>query len=52
MSYEGFEDEVMTLLTANEASQTQNGSASPSSSLSKAINRRHRELKRLACSIN
>lgn len=51
MPCEGFEDEVMTLLTVIEASQNWDGSASPSSSLSKAMNIRHRELKRLACSI-
>jgi hypothetical protein len=51
MPCEGFEHEVMTLLTAIESSQNRDGLASPSSSLSKAMNRRHHELKRLQCSI-
>jgi hypothetical protein len=52
MSYEGFEDELLALLTAIEASRNQYSLASSTSSLSKSMNKMHRELKMLACSIN
>jgi hypothetical protein len=51
LSCEGFEDELMALFTAIEASRHQNDPASSPSSLSKLVNRGHHELKRLACSI-
>lgn len=40
MSCEGFEGELMVLLTAIEASKFQNGLASSSSPLSRSVNRR------------
>jgi hypothetical protein len=52
LACEGFEDELMALFIAIEASRDQYGLASPSSSLSKFTNRRQHELKRLACSVN
>jgi hypothetical protein len=52
LSYEGFEDELMALFNAIEATRNQNGLASSPCSLSKIVNRGHHELKRLACSLN
>lgn len=45
---EGFEEELMTLLTAIYVSLLREGSASSS----KLVNRGNKELKRLSCSIN
>jgi len=52
LSCEGFEEDLMVLLSAIESSQHQRGPASPSSSLSKSISSGHQELKSLASSIN
>jgi hypothetical protein len=52
LSCEGFEGELLALLTAIEVSRTQNGTTSPFSPLTKSRNRRHRELTRLACTVN
>lgn len=52
LSCESSEEVLSALLTATEASRTQNGPASPSNPLTKSRNRRHHELKRFACSVN
>lgn len=52
LSCEGFEDKMMALFTAIEASRQHIVLTSSPSSLSQSLNRGHRELKRLACSIN
>jgi len=52
VSCEGFKGDMMTLLKAIEASRTQNGTASSSNPLSRSVNRRQQELKRLDCSMN
>lgn len=48
LSCEGFEEEMMALLTTIEVSHFQNESASGS----KMVNKGNRELKILSCSIN
>jgi hypothetical protein len=52
LSCEAFDEDLLALHSAIEASKTQNGPASPSSPISKSWNIRYRELKRLACFVN